>query len=217
MKVTILLVDDHKIVRNGLRSLLEKQPVMEVIAEAADGATAIKLTQKHKPDVVIMDISMPGLNGIEATRKIVAENPDVKVIALSMHSDRRFVTGVLKAGAVGYLLKDCAFDELVQSINSVVGNETYLSSKIASIMVEDYMKILSANNTSRLSLLSNREREVLQLLTEGKNTKEIAAYLHVSVKTIETHRLHIMKKLHIHNIPGLVKFAIREGLTSLEA
>lgn len=216
MSIRILLADDHKIIREGLRSLLEKDPELEVIAEAGDGTTTVKLARKLKPEVVIMDITMPDLNGIEATRQIMAELLNVKVIALSMHSDRRFVVGMLKAGASGYLLKDCAFDELIHTVHTVVSNRIYLSPGITDIVVDDYLRQMSTTNSSVTSMLTNREREVLQLLAEGKTTKQIADHLYLSVKTIETHRRQIMVKLDIHSIAELTKYAIREGLTSLE-
>jgi DNA-binding NarL/FixJ family response regulator len=216
MSIRILLADDHKIIRDGLRSLLEKEPDLEVIAEAGDGTTTVKLARKLKPEVVIMDITMPDLNGIEATRQIMAELPNVKVIALSMHSDRRFVVGMLKAGASGYLLKDCAFDELIHTVHTVVKNRTYLSPRITNIVVDDYLRQVSTTNSSVISVLTAREREVLQLLAEGKTTRQIADHLYLSVKTIETHRRQIMDKLDIHSIAELTKYALREGLTSLE-
>jgi len=217
MKTRILLADDHKIIRDGLRSLIEKHPEMEVVGEAENGRTTVKLAQELEPDVVIMDISMPDLNGIDATQQIVADVPDVKVIALSMHSDKRFVVGMFKAGACGYLLKDCAFDELEQAINTVLSDQTYLSPKIATVVIKNYVPHVSAQNTSAFSILSAREREVLQLLAEGKSTKQIASDLYLSIKTIETYRQKIMDKLDIHNLADLIKFAIREGLTSLES
>jgi DNA-binding NarL/FixJ family response regulator len=216
MSIRILLADDHKIIRDGLRSLLEKQPDLEVVAEAGNGAKTVKLAQKLKPDVVIMDITMPDLNGIEATYQIMAELPNVKVIALSMHSDRRFVVGMLKAGASGYLLKDCAFDELIHTVHTVVSNRIYLTPGITDIVVDDYLRQMSTTNSSVTSVLTAREREVLQLLAEGKTTKQIADHLYLSVKTIETHRRQIMLKLDIHSIAELTKYAIREGLTPLE-
>lgn len=215
--ITILLADDHKIIRDGLRSLIEKQVDMEVVGEAEDGRTAVELTSKLTPDVVVMDIGMPDLNGIEATRQVVSTVQNVKVVALSMHSDKRFVSGMLKAGAVGYLLKDCAFDELTKAIKTVMAGHIYLSHNITGVVVEDYIQMAASTDFSSLSKLTPREREVLQLLAEGKNTKEIAYSLHVSVKTIETHRLRIMNKLDIRTIPDLVKLAIREGLTSLDS
>jgi two-component system response regulator NreC len=216
MSIRILLADDHKIIREGLRSLLEKEPDLEVVAEAGNGAKTVKLARKLKPEIVIMDITMPDLNGIEATRQIIGELPNIKVIALSMHSDRRFVVGMLKAGASGYLLKDCAFDELIHTVHTVVSNRIYLSPGITDIVVNDYLRQISTTNSSVTSVLTAREREVLQLLAEGKTTKQIADHLYLSVKTIETHRRQIMFKLDIHSIAELTKYAIREGLTSLE-
>ena len=216
MCVRILIVDDHQIVREGLISLINKQPDMEVVGEAEDGRSAVKLVNKLKPDVVVMDISMPDLNGIEATKQILSEDPDVKVVGLSIHSDRRFITRMLTAGAKGYLLKDCAFDELALAINSVYQKNLYLSPKITGVVVENILQNESSQVPSKLNLLTVREREVLQLLAEGKSTKHIANDLHLSVKTIDTHRQNLMKKLDIINIANLVKFAIREGLTTLE-
>jgi DNA-binding NarL/FixJ family response regulator len=215
MSIKIVLADDHKIVRDGLRSLLEDQQDIEVVAEAEDGRTTVKQAKKFSPDVIIMDISMHDLNGIEATRQIIARSPGVKVLALSMHSDKRFVTGMLSAGASGYLLKESAFSELVNAIRVVVSNQTYLSPRIAGMVTEDYVHYLSATDSSVRSILTAREREVLQLLAEGKSTKQMAVQLHVSVKTIETHRQKIMDKLDIYSVAELTKYAIREGLTSL--
>ena len=216
MIIRILIADDHKIVRDGLRSLLDKHSGIEVVGEAETGRMAVKLASKLLPDVVVMDIGMPDLNGIEATRQIITDRPGVKVIALSMHSDKRFVRGILKAGASGYLLKDCAFEELARAIQTVLSGRVYLSPQITDVVVDDYKKVTSERDVSALSSLSPREREVLQLLAEGKNTKEIAFDLSLSVKTIETHRQRITEKLDIHTVAELTKFAIREGLTSLE-
>ena len=216
MKIKILLADDHKIVRDGLRTLVEKEPDMEVVGEAENGRQAVRLTQELTPDVVIMDITMADLNGIEAARQIHKEIPEVKVIALSMHSDRRFVAGMLEAGASGYLLKDCAFEELTRAIKNVVSNKIYLSPGITDVVVKDYLGKSTKASRSVFSNLTNREREVLQLLAEGRSTKQIAQSLHVSIKTIETHRRQIMKKLNMHSIAELTKYALREGLTSLE-
>ena len=216
MSTRILIADDHKIIRDGLQSLLEKHSGIEVVGEAETGRMAVKLAKDLIPDVVVMDIGMPDLNGIDATRQIVTDHPGVKVIALSMHSDKRFVSGILKAGASGYLLKDCAFEELAQAIKTIVLGRVYLSPAITGVIVDDYVHISVEKEQSHPEKLSTREREVLQLIAEGKSTKEIAFDLSLSVKTIETHRQHIMGKLNLHSIAELTKFAIREGLTFLE-
>jgi DNA-binding NarL/FixJ family response regulator len=216
MSTKVLIADDHKIVREGLRALIEKHEAMEVIAEAENGLEAVRLAQKLQPDVVIMDMGMPQMNGIEATREVTAHNPKIKVIALSMHSDKRFVLQMIKAGASGYLLKDSAFEELITAIRTVVSNQSYLSPKITDVVIKDYLQTLSKGDMSAFSVLTVREREVLQLLAEGRSTKEIAGSLNVSVKTVETHRQQVMEKLNIHSVAELTKYAIREGLTSLE-
>jgi len=216
MSTRIILADDHGIMREGLRALLEKQPGIEVIAEAENGRTTVELSRELKPDVVIIDIAMPDLNGIEATRQIVAESPGVKVIALSMHSDRKFVREMLSAGASGYMLKDSAFEELDKAISTVNDNKTYLSPGIADTVVKDYLGKIVTDNSAASIALTKREREVLQLFAEGKTTKQIASLLFVSIKTIETHRKQIMDKLGLKSIAELTKYAIREGLTSLE-
>ena len=216
MSTRVLLADDHRIMRQGLRTLLEKQPHIEVVGEAEDGPTVVRLAQELSPDVIVMDIGMPGLNGIEATHRIIAEVPGVKVIALSMHSDRRFVAEMFKAGASGYLPKDCAFEELTRAIKAVVAGQNYLSPEIASVVVKDYVRHLTETDLSALPSLTSREREVLQLLAEGKSTRQIASCLHVSESTVATHRQNIMEKLDIDNIAGLTKYAVRAGLTSLE-
>ena len=216
MTTRIILADDHGIMREGLRALLEKQSGIEVIAEADNGRTTVELSRELKPDVVIIDIAMPDLNGIEATRQIVAESPGVKVIALSMHSDRKFVREMLSAGASGYMLKDSAFEELDKAISTVNDNQTYLSPGIADTVVKDYLGKIVTDNSPASIALTHREREVLQLFAEGKTTKHIAALLFVSIKTIETHRKQIMYKLGLNSIAELTKYAIREGLTSLE-
>ena len=216
MSIKILIADDQKIFREGLRALIEKQPGMEVIGEVENGRKAIQLVQELLPDLIIMDIAMPDLNGIEATRQIVAKAPSVKVVALSMHSDKRFVVEMLKAGASGYLLKDCAFEELAHAIRAVRVNKTYLSTEIADIMIKDYVRLFPKTELLISSILTPRQREVLQLLSEGKTTSQIAQDLQVSVKTVETYRQQIMDKLDIHSIAELTKYAIHEGLTSLE-
>jgi DNA-binding NarL/FixJ family response regulator len=216
MAIKVLIADDHQIVRQGLRTLLEKEPDLQVVAEADDGRATVQLVREMLPDVVIMDVAMPDLNGIEATRQIVAEFPKIKVIALSMYADRRFVVNMLKAGASGYLLKECAFEELVRAIRLVLSHKTYLSPGVTDIVVKDFVQGAPGTEPSVFSVLSPREREVLQLMAEGKSTSQIASSLYVSVKTVETHRQQVMQKLNIHSIAELTKYAIREGLTSLE-
>jgi DNA-binding NarL/FixJ family response regulator len=232
----VLLADDHRIVREGLRSLLESQPDLQVVAEASDGRQAVEMARDLSPDVVVMDVAMPQLNGIEATRQLAGEERGMKIVALSMHSDRRFVSEALKAGASGYVLKDGAFEELISAIRSVVADRVYLSPRVAGVVVDDYVRRLPARGTgasggaaaaqadsdaytpprSAFDALTPREREVLQLMAEGYATKEVAHRLHVSVKTVETHRRQIMEKLDLHSVAELTKYAIREGLTTLD-
>jgi len=217
MPTKVLLVDDHAIIRQGLSSLLEKQPDIVVVGGVEDGRQAVEIAKKLVPDLVIMDISMPNLNGIDATRKIVEELKGIKVIALSIHSSRRFVAEMLKAGASGYILKDCLFDELMEAIKTVLGGGIYLSPKITDVVIDDYVQRLSKQGQPNEPTLSDREREVLQLLAEGKSTKQIALSLHVSTKTIESNRRNIMGKLSINSVAELTKYAVREGLTQLES
>ncbi len=217
MSMRIILADDHKIIRDGLRSLLEQEEDIEVVAQAKTGHETIELVAKFLPDVVIMDIAMPDMNGIEATRHIINSFENVKIIALSMHSDRKFVIEMLKAGASGYLLKNCAFEELAGAIRTVVAGKTYLSPSITNVVVDNYVRGSGDNEPSVFSVLTRREREVLQLLAESKTTKQVAIILHISPKTVETHRLKIMHKLNLDNMAALTKYAIREGLTSLES
>ncbi len=218
MSLKVILADDHKIVRDGLRNLLNKPPDVEVIGDAEDGRTTVNLARELSPDVVVMDITMPDMNGIEATRQILSENPHTKVIGLSMHSDQRFVVAMLKAGASGYLLKECAFEELVDAIHAVMKNQIYLCPPIAKTVTVDYLhRLIPTNASSAYTILTPREREVLQLLSEGKSTKQTAYILEVSGKTVETHVQNIMKKLSLRSLADLTKYAIREGLTSLES
>lgn len=214
--IDILLADDHQIVREGLKALLENQTDLRVIAEARDGREAVHLVQQLSPDLAILDIGMPELSGIEAT-KLIKETTQTKVIALSMHADRRFVVEMLKAGAMGYMLKEAAFEELTIAVRTVVGNQLYLSPRIADLVVKDYLQHLSKNEASTLALLTSRERQALRLMADGKNTKQIASAMEISVKTVETYRTQIMEKLEIHSIAELTKFAIREGLTTLDS
>ncbi len=217
-RIRVLLADDHAIVREGLRSLLEEQPDIEIVCEAEDGRIAVERARELLPDVVVMDITMPNLNGFEATRKIIDKFPQIKVIALSIHSNRRFVANMLGSGATGYVLKEGLLDELVKAIRAVTAGESYLSSKITGIVVEDYVKVLATvADSSLLSSLTSRERRVLQLIAEGKSTEQIALELFVSNKTVEATRRKIMEKLNAHTIADLVKIAVIENLVTLES
>lgn len=214
--IRVLLADDHQVMREGLRVLLDTHNGIEVVGEAENGRKIITLLKKIIPDVIVMDVSMPGLNGIDATARIRKDYPAVKVLALSMHTDRRFVEGMLKAGASGYLVKDCAADELVSAIEFVTTGDIYLSPKIAGKVLKNYLNRSPSRRTPGAHKLTSREREVLQLIAEGKDTKQIAFELFLSPKTIEAHRRNIMEKLKIHNVAKLTKFAIKEGITNLE-
>lgn len=212
----ILIADDHGVVRQGLKSLIEKQDDMEVVGQAEDGSTAVKLAAELSPDIVIMDISMPNLNGVQATSLILNQNSNIRIIALSMHSNRRLVTAMLKAGAFGYVLKSYLFDELIRAIHSVVAGKRYLSPQVTDVLVEDYINQSPTSKESVSDKLTDRECRILQLLAEGHTTKEIALVLNISPKTCDANRRHIMNKLGIFSIAELTKYAIREGLTSLE-
>jgi len=218
MNIRILLADDHRILREGLRSLLAQGPDLEVVGEASDGEQLVRLAAELQPDLVIVDVVMPAVDGVEATRQIRASLPSVKVIALSMHSDRRFVSEMVRAGALGYLVKDSAFEELSQAVRAVMSNRPYFSSVITGLLVEDFVRQASAPERGAagpLDLLTAREREVLSLLAEGKRVKEIAFHLKISAKTVESHRQNIMDKLEIHSTIELTRYALREGLTSI--
>jgi DNA-binding NarL/FixJ family response regulator len=216
MSTRILIADDHRIMREGLRALLGDHASITVVGEAEDGRKAVELAARLRPDIVIMDLTMPGLNGIEATRQIVAANPQIRVVALSIHADRRFVQQMFEAGASGYLLKEGAFEELARAIQTVAEGRAFVSPGIAGILIEDLVRHTASRGTPGGSpALSGREKEVLQLLAEGKSTKEIAAILRVGAKTVETHRRQIMLKLQLDSVAELTKYAIREGLTSL--
>jgi DNA-binding NarL/FixJ family response regulator len=216
MSVRVLLVDNHRIMREGLRSLLSRQSDLEVVGEAEDGRTAIQLARKLRPGVVVMDISMPDLNGVDAIRGIISEVLGTKVIGLTMHSDRRMVARMLQAGASGYLLKDCDLEELVRAIRAVAAGQTYLSPVVAGFVTKEFVQYLATRDQSSSLLLTAREREVLQLIAEGHSTRDAAGRLHVSVKTVETHRMHIMRKLKAHSVAELTKAAIAEGLTTID-
>ncbi len=210
----VLLADDHKILRQGLRTLLEQEKDIQIVGEADNGRSSVKLTGELAPDVVIMDVAMPDLNGIDATRRITEAEPRTRVLALSMHSDGRYVKGMLQAGARGYILKDCAAEELTHAIRTVMAGQIYVSPGVTGTIVNDYVRQLTAADEP--ATLTRREREVLQLLAEGGSTANIAAGLHLSVKTIETHRKRIMDKLDLRSIAELTKYAIREGITTVD-
>jgi two-component system, NarL family, response regulator NreC len=213
---TALIADDHRIMREGLRSLLERNGNFECIAEADDGYQAVKLAMELRPDIVVMDIAMPNLNGIEATRQIKSELPEVEIVVLSMHATRNYVLQVLQAGASAYLLKDSAFEELSTALLAISRGGMYLSPAIAKTAALSNLKAgPSGGVTGPAEHLTKREMQVLQLIAEGKSTKDIAARLELSVKTVETHRKQIMDKLEIRSIAGLTKYCIREGLTTL--
>jgi two-component system, NarL family, response regulator NreC len=214
--MNILIADDHRLMREGLRTMLEKLGRMTIVGEADNGVSAVRLARDLKPDLVLMDVAMQDLNGIEATRRIRSECPGVKVIALSMYADKRFVRGMLAAGAAGYVLKASAFEEVAKAVRTVAAGRIYISPKITDLMVADYVKLLTRHSPESESPLSDREREVLQMLAEGKSSRRIAERLHVSVTTVDTHRKHIMDKLGLRSIAELTKYAIREGLTSLD-
>lgn len=216
MGIKVLIVDDHRIVREGLRSLLEKETDIEVVAETEDASRALNIVKNVTPDVVIMDVVMPSMDGIEATRRILSKVPTVKIIALSMHSDQRFINEMLRAGASGYLLKDCAFEELSEAIRSVTVNQMYITPRVVDTLVKYHFSQTAKRQTSALATLTSRQYEVLQLLAEGKTARDIARQMSLSVKTIESHRQHISKKLNIRSLVGLTKYAIREGLISAD-
>ena len=216
MAVKILLVDDHKMFRQGLCSLLEEQSGMEVVGEAEDGATAIRLARELKPDIIVMDVDMPGMNGIDAARRILPEMPNIKIVALSTYLKKAFIIEMLRVGASGYILKEQAFDELLLAFKTIMSGETYLSSKVASVIVDDYVQSQNGKHTFKLSL-TEREREIIKLLAEGKPSKEIALLLNVSVKTVDACRRQIMQKLNFNSFAELLKYAIRDGLASLDS
>jgi len=215
MSIRILLADDHAVVRDGLRALIEKQPDMAVVAEAADGRECVRLAEEQSPDIVMMDIAMPNMNGIEATRRVLAENPKCAVVILSMHQDESYVLGSLKAGAKGYLLKDSLRTEVVDAIRAVSQGRSFLTRKVARILQEDYIARMQMRGVEdSYDLLTDREREVLQLVAEGRTNKEVANDLNISLTTVETHRTHILQKLGLHSVPELILYAVRKGIIS---
>ena len=214
MATKVLIVDDHEIMREGMSVLLHKYSEFEVVGQAADGRQAIEMASRLKPEIVIMDVGMPNLNGIDATKQLLSLDSDLKIMALSTHSDGSVVAKMIKAGAVGYMLKESAFDELIEGLNTLLDGRTFLCNKISKVVFSEYVGMITNPKTKNGDSLSNREREVLQLVAEGHTTREIAEVLKLSTKTIDSHREHIMEKLGIRNIAGLTKYAIREGLTS---
>ena len=218
MSIKVLIVDDHGILRTGVELIIDHTDDMEIVGQGIDGHEGIELARKLKPDVVLMDVSMPGLNGIDATKEILRENPDIKILALSAHCNRHFVRDMLKAGATGYVLKDAMADDLLEAIRTVNAGQRYLSGKVVQIVVKDYLQSDSEPGFEGLLLdkLTVKERELLQLLAENKSSKEAARLLHLSVKTIDARRHSIMEKLGVTGIANLTKLAIKEGLTSLD-
>jgi DNA-binding NarL/FixJ family response regulator len=221
--IRVILADDHTLVRGGIRALLNSLPDVEVIAEANDGREALSLIEIHQPDIVLMDIAMSGMNGLEATLHAARDFPNVRVIILSMHTNEEYVLQALKAGAAGYLLKDAGTAELELAINAVARGETYLSPPVSKHVISEYVRRVSGSSEEdetsgqpSLDKLTLRQREILQLIAEGHTTQDIAHVLNLSVKTVETHRMQLMERLDIHDIAGLVRFAIRSGLVSLD-
>lgn len=217
MSIRVLLVDDHTIMREGLKSLLDQATDIEVVAQAANGVEALHKVEEFCPDVVVMDLTMPQMGGIEATGRIIAAHPDIKVLALSMIQDKSCVVECLKAGAKGYLLKDCAGEELLGAIRILAAGESYLCATITELVIREYTQLASGSQLTATASLSKREQEVLQLIADGKNTKEIAFMFGVSGKTVDVQRSNIMKKLNLYSIAELTKYAVREGLTTLES
>jgi two-component system, NarL family, response regulator NreC len=214
-QVRILLADDHNILRDGMRLLLERQPGFTVVGEAADGRETIALAAEHAPDVVVMDIAMPNMNGIEATRRIVEKQPATGVVILSMHYDESYVLRSLKAGARAYLLKDALKAELIAAIRAVAEGRSFFSPKISRVLQEDYVEALGRKGgDDSYDLLTDREREILQLIAEGRTNKEIAGTLNLSLYTVDTHRTHILHKLNLHSVPELILYAVRKGIIS---
>jgi two-component system response regulator NreC len=214
-KLRILLADDHILMRSGLRALLDRQPNLEVVGESENGRETVALAASLKPDVVVMDVGMPILNGIEATQTIVTQNPTIAVVILSMHADESYVMRALKAGARGYLLKDSAAADLIGAIQAISQGKSFFSPKVSRILAEDYVRVLKQKSAvDTYDLLTSREREILQLLAEGKTNKEVATALNISPYTVETHRSHILQKLNLHNSAELVLYAVRKGIIS---
>lgn len=214
MKVRIILADDHPIMLEGLKALLEREPDMEVVGLVMNGRDAVYLTNKLAPDIVIMDVSMPELNGIEATRQILAQHPNVKVIALTIHSDARYAMEMLKAGARGYIPKQCAYEELARAVRSVKMGQAYLSPGVTGNLLESLTGQGGGSKSSAFSSLTPREREILQLLAEGNTSRAVADKINISIKTVDTHKVNIMRKLGLKSLAELVRYAIREGIST---
>ena len=214
-QVRIFLADDHTVIRAGIRLVLERQPDLHVVGEASDGRETVNAIERLHPDVVVMDISMPNLNGIEATRQILANGVAVSIVVLSMHADEEYVLRALKAGARGYLLKESAEADLIAAVRAVVSGKSFFSPAISRLLVEDYVRQLQDRDIEdSYELLTTRERELLQLVAEGKSNKDIANLLNLSVYTVETHRSNIMEKLNLHGVPELILYAVRKGVIS---
>ena len=212
MTVKVLLVDDHTMFRQGIRALLEKESELEVVGETGDGQTAIDMALELDPDVIVLDVEMPDIDGMEVTRQVISKNPSAKILALSRHSERGFVYKMFSLGALGYILKDAALEELVKAIETLASDEKYLSPSLIEVVLDDRVDYLNATKEYGLSKLTAREKEVLIFIAEGSNSKEIAFILNLSAKTVDAHRHQIMNKLDIHNVADLTRFAIRVGL-----
>jgi two-component system, NarL family, response regulator NreC len=214
-KIRVLLADDHQLMRSGVRLMLERQADLEVVGEASDGRGAVALAKTLKPDVVVMDIGMPSLNGIEAAHQMTEERPELAVMILSMHADESYVLRALRAGARGYLLKDSAEADLTRAVHVVAGGKSFFSPAVSKLLLDDYVRKLKRSGTDDpYDLLTPREREVLQLVAEGKSNKDIANLLNLSVYTVESHRSNLMEKLHLNGLPELILFAVRRGIIS---
>lgn len=214
-KIRILLADDHRLMRSGLRVLLEQQEDLTIVGEASDGREAVALAGSQKPDVLVMDIGMPSLNGIEAAGQITQSRPEIAIVMLSMHSDESYVLRALKAGAKGYLLKDSAEADLIRAVHAVAEGKSFFSPAVSKVLLDDYVRKLKRSGTEDpYDLLTPREREVLQLVAEGKSNKDVAQLLNLSVYTVETHRSNIMEKLNLHGVPELILYAVRKGIIS---
>lgn len=216
MSIRVILADDHQVMRHGLRVALDQEPGFEVVAEAENGVEAVRLAKALRPEVILLDVAMPDVNGIEASRRISAEAPTVKIVGLSMYADKRYVMGMLKAGASGYLLKTCTFQELTNCLQVVVGGRTYLTPEVSSLVIETAIRPMEMDDKDDLATLTSREREILQLIAEGAANKDMARRLCLSERTVETYRRQIMSKLNLRTVADLTKIAIRTGLTKLD-